>query len=131
MSTHDTQLNHQVDERRSVFRICVAGALIDVQIEDVEDCQLMDANSEGIGVISPESFPIGVVVGIQLRHNGTTYKGDAQVRNVQRLEDGKFRCGLQTVADDRILRRGLRQVAIDVQRERLRREAERRRGHDD
>ena len=113
----------QQDERRQVFRVCVAGALFNVDVGDYPEAELLDANSEGIGVIIPVDRPkpaIGEILSVSFEYNDTTYKGDMVVRNHVPRPDGSIRCGLQTLSDEVNLRRGLRAVAIDAQRRHLR-----------
>ncbi len=120
MSTHEGK------EKRSVFRVRVAGALLDAEIDGIPGCSLIDANSEGFAIITDLGFIVGEVLPVTLRFDGQEYHGRASVRNMVQIEKGRYRYGFQTVPGDQQLRRGLRAIAISVQREQLRRQAERR-----
>lgn len=115
-------------ERRGVFRICVAAAFVDVKMGKLEGCELLDANSEGIGVIIPADCPlpaIGDVLSVAFEWSGQRFEGFMVVRNLWPREGGGYRCGLQTVPTEWALRRGLRRLAIDAQRRQLRLRAQR------
>lgn len=118
-----------VEERRAVFRIGVAGALLNVEIDGELDCALLDANSEGFGFVSDRLFAIGQHVCVVIRHEDHTYAGRATIRNARAIDpdEGRCRYGAQTDPGEDELRRGLRKLATQVQRDRLRRRAERRR----
>lgn len=111
------------DERRQVFRVCVAGALFNLDIGDYPEAELLDANSEGIGVIIPRdcSTPaIGEILPISFEYRNRLFRGKMVVRNLIPRPDGSIRCGLQTLSNELSLRRGLRALAIEAQRRQLR-----------
>ncbi len=114
-------------EKRSVFRVRLAGVRLDVSLNGVLDCTLLDANSEGFAVVCRERLAIGQLVYVELRYGRELFCGQACVRNVHPPGVHGFRYGLQTCPNERDLRQGLRKIAISAQRARLRREAERRR----
>ncbi len=113
------------EQRREIFRVCTAGALLNVKVEDYPECTLLDAHSEGFAVVLPEPIRIGVVVRIVLDHNGEEFYGRARVRNIAKLKHDRYRCGLQILPEEQELQRGLQLVAIAVQRDHLRRMSDR------
>lgn len=115
-------------ERREVFRIGIAGALVNARINGEFECALVDIHAEGFAVIMPLPLPVGAVVRADLLYRSETFGGKARVRNCAELESGSYRIGLDTFQCEVDLRRALRDIAIVVQRRRLRRLSERRAG---
>lgn len=116
----------ETKERRSVFRVRLVGALLEVELDGVPGCAVLDASSEGLGVITSTPFQVGEEVDVVISHEGNTYVGIAQIRNAQILPSGKTRYGLATGQGEENLRRGLRHIAVTAQRDQLRRNASRR-----
>jgi hypothetical protein len=114
-------------EHRTVFRVHVAGALLDIQLDNIRDCALLDMNSEGFAVATRARFAPGQRVQVIAQFQNTRYRGAAFVRNRRDLAHGRFRYGIQTAPGQAELRRGLRAIAIAAQRKLLSRISERRR----
>ncbi len=112
-------------EKRRVFRVSLAGALLNAKLEERFNCALLDGNSEGFAVLYRVPLRVGKTVKVELRYGSETYRGRACVRNVRKLGAARFRCGFQTCPNEQQLRLGLRTISIAVQRARLRRDAER------
>ena len=122
-------ISAETDNRRQIFRVSLAAAGIPIQINDLATCHLLDAHSEGFGATVPRegrSLRVGKVVQVRLAYGDQVWCGRATVRVIMRRENGTFRCGFAVLPNEQTLRRGLRQVAIAVQRQRLTRVANRR-----
>jgi hypothetical protein len=117
-------------ERRGVYRISVAGARIDLLVNG-QPAALVDATSEGFAVATRAAFAVDQTVAIEIVAGTLEARGTAVVRNVRRGEHGQRRYGLQTGPCEIQLRRALRTLAITVQRDRLRRAAQRRSSYAD
>jgi hypothetical protein len=100
--------------------------LVNARINGDFECALMDVHSEGFAVIMPLPLPVGAVVRVDLLYRDETFGGKARVRNCSELESGRYRIGLDTFQCELDLRSALREIAIAVQRQRLRRLSERR-----
>ena len=86
---------------------------------------LVDLSPEGFAIVTPADFGVGNVVSAELGHDGQIFSGRAVVRSVQALDQRRYRYGLQALESEDDLRKGLQHIAISLQREQLRRIADR------
>ena len=118
--------NDSMENRRRAFRVAVTGARHQIEIGRMPECQLLDANSDGLAtlVVPDLSFEIGSTVQVVLSLGRRVVTGFADVRNITEVSPGTYRCGLQMGADAAELKRALHELAMDTQRAQLRRNAE-------
>jgi len=111
--------------RRALYRVTVVGSAIHAHIGPLADCQLYDASPDGFAtLISAESFTIGAIVQVTLHYQACRYSGRAEVCSHVSCGPASHRYGLRAL--DGQLRAGLRALAVNEERIRLRRHAERR-----
>jgi hypothetical protein len=111
----------RADARRSQ-RVPTHEARLLATFDDEESCPLLDVSLEGFAVIARTAREVGELLPVTLFYDDERFSGTACVQNVQRLPDGRFRHGLQSVGD-RIrggsLQRGQLQIGIGIQRAEL------------
>jgi hypothetical protein len=116
----------ETGDKRTVFRVRVAGDLLDAEVVGVGLCPIMDASAEGLGIVCPIEFCVGDRLEIAIEYESQVLKGHAEVRYSRPLPSGKFRCGLRACEAEQGLRDALHAVALQAERRQLRRKASRR-----
>jgi hypothetical protein len=111
-------------DARRAHRVSTQEASLVATFDGEEECPLLDVSLEGFAVISTIKHERGALLPVTLHYDGERFSGNACVQNVQRMGDGRFRHGLQSVGDRTnggSLQRGQMQIGIGVQRAELER----------
>ncbi len=106
-------------DKRALLRVDVAGRLLTLEVEGVRGCALLDVHSEGFAIATNARFSAGQRVRVAGSYGGQHFSGMAEIRYARALNDGRFRCGLQTGMHEQGLRRALRAIAVAMVREQL------------
>ena len=110
--------------RRALFRVRVVGSAIRADIGPQVACELYDASPDGFATFTSAGvFEVGAMVEVTLRYQGCRYQGVAEVCSYVNAGPAAHRYGLRALG--RALKAGLRAVAVNEERMRLRRRAER------
>ncbi len=109
-------------EARQSYRVSTVTAGLTAMI-GTEDCPLRDISATGFAVVSTAAYLPGQTVDVVLEHEGRSYSGTARFQSIRRLPDGRIRYGLHGAADGGNLEKGLREIAMAIQRKQLQRRA--------
>ncbi len=111
-------------ESRQTYRVSTIFSERPVCVDGTKDCALTDVSLTGFSMISGQTLQFAQVVDVVLEHDGASFEGSASVQSVKDLCDGRVRYGFNAVeAKGATLLKGLQKLALDVQREQLRRQA--------
>jgi hypothetical protein len=113
-------------DERHAFRVSLVAACLPAQVDEDDECLLLDVSATGFGVSSTTPFKLGDVVKVQLAYNGEGCAGLARIQSARPLYGSKFRYGLHALEAPRgqaanDLQAGLARISASVQREQLRR----------
>ena len=111
-------------ESREYYRVSTVFADLSIDFGG-ETCQLTDISALGFSVLSQDQHARGDIVSATISHEGTSYRGEAQVQSVTDL-GGTQRYGLVCASEKSsgaTLQKGLQKVSMDVQRSQLKRRA--------
>lgn len=112
-------------EARQAYRVSTVTSGLTVMV-GAEECLLLDISATGLAVVASEPYLPGQTVSVSLTYDRRTFTGTARVQSIRRLRDRRIRYGLHG-ADDRVaggtLEKGLREVAMAIQRKQLQRRA--------
>jgi hypothetical protein len=88
-------------------------------LNECEGCRVIDVSPAGFSLISAEDHHINDIVTATVQYGGIQYSGRARVQSKRTWKDGHFRYGLYCI--DRAFREAVQQLAMEVQRQKLRR----------
>lgn len=108
-------------EQRDSKRFHAAATNLVANLRDEAHCMVTDISSDGFSIATACQFHEGQKIDVELVYGAESYVGRAWVRNVRDMPDHTFRYGLQPVAADGELQRGLQFITLFIQREHLRR----------
>ena len=106
-------------ERRRSCRVAVVNLPLFVTVDSAFGCQLLDISSQGLGLICPVKLKVGSLIPVTLDHEGCRTRGHMTVRWCRSRRDGRFRCGLQILAEVGELDEQLRALTMAAHREQL------------
>jgi hypothetical protein len=108
-------------ERRQIYRVSTALCHITATIGQEKNCQVVDVSSEGCAVVTGQELAIGSTVKITFGGQAPAVCADARVQTVKQLSPTRFRYGLYVPDKKSPARKALAAVAMEVQREQLKR----------
>lgn len=116
----------EMEDIRASFRVSVAGAVINATIGEEQNCPIIDISSNGVGVFTSKKHSINDAIPMSVEFANEEFAGIARVCNITAERKHGFRCGLEVLRSESRLISGLNKISSSVQREQLRRIAERR-----
>ena len=109
-------------ETRQEDRVSTIDTSLTVTLEDEGDCLIQDVSLSGLAAIATRKYPVGRCIEIAISYGDEEYVGQAEIRCVNALGDGKVRYGLLGVfdtAEGKTLQNGLTRMTLDIQQQRL------------
>jgi len=113
-------------EQRESYRVSTFISHRAVEVGGEADCRLVDLSVTGLAFLSGEEYEVGQILPVVLREGDEEYAGQGRIQSIRNLPRGLHRYGLlcvDDVGDGDELRKGLKKLTMDVQREQLRRRA--------
>lgn len=111
-------------ESRKSYRVSTVISDMSATVDDVADCKLVDVSASGFAVIAPLSFNVGGQAQVSLFHDNASFTGNATVQSVAPFSETQTRYGFylsNQPHESAELDRAVQKIAMDLQREQLRR----------
>lgn len=111
-------------EQREDYRVSAVMADLCVDLADETGCKLMDVSAVGCSAIATGTYTVGQLVPLTIYNKGEPIVGEAIVRGVKQLDDGRTRYGLACLLDrdsESKFKKALRDITMMIQRSQLQR----------